>query len=121
MKFLAKHISFEEVDGASVFALGDKPGLAGEEQPDIYVIIQFGDEDDQDRALGLTGLYVETSRGEPDGYGKLGRIDYDGRAVSIFLPDGTCAIDAIIDTDMMTNEAISNAVRQCNRANETRL
>ena len=120
MQFTAKHISFQEIEDAFVFALGDKPGLAGEEQPDVYVIIQFGDEEDQDRTLGLTGLHIETSHGESDGYGKVRHIAYDGRTVSISLTDSTCAIEAIVDTEMMSNDAIDEAVRQCNRANETR-
>lgn len=120
MNFIAKHISFQEIDDAFVFALGNKPGLAGEEQPDVYVIIQFGDEEDQDRSRGLTGLYIETSHGEVDGYGKIRHVAYDGQTVSIIATDGTCLIEAVVDTDMMTKEAIDEAVGQCNRANATR-
>ncbi|MFZ1742542.1 MAG: hypothetical protein WAT93_06785 [Pontixanthobacter sp.] len=120
MKFIAKHISFQEIDGAFVFALGDKPGCPGEEQPEVYALIQFGDEGEQDRSLGLTGLYIETSRGAHDGYGKVRQIAYDGQTVSIIATDGTCLIEAIVDTDMMTKESIDEAVSQCNHANATR-
>jgi hypothetical protein len=70
MRFIARHISFQEIDGVRIFALGDKAGLPNEEQPEAFVILQFGDEADQDRALGLTGLHIETSAREPHGYGK---------------------------------------------------
>jgi hypothetical protein len=42
MKFIAKHISFQEIDGAFVFALGDKSVCPGEEQPEVYALIQLG-------------------------------------------------------------------------------
>lgn len=120
MRFIAKHISFQTIDGASVFALGDEPGSPGEKQPEVYAIIQFGNEGDQDRELGLPGLHIETSRGIPNGYGQVGSIAYDGRTVSITAMDGTCLVEAIVGTDMMPNEAIVDAVAQCNRANAAR-
>lgn len=119
MKFVAKHISFQQIDGVFNFALGDRSGLPGEEPPDIWVIIQFGEEGDQERALGLTGLHIETSGGEPNGYEKVEHIDYDGRLVSIIGTDGTRVMDASIETDMMAPDAIRDAVSQCNRANAT--
>jgi len=117
VRFRAQHISFEEIDGVFNFALGDKPGLPGEEQPEAYVIIQFGEETDQDRGLGLTGLHIETSDGVLDGYGKVGHITYDGDIVSITGRVGAGRVDAEIATDMMGPDEIREAVEQCNRAN----
>ncbi len=120
MKFTAKHISFQEIDGVFIFALGDRAGLPGEDQPDAYVIIQFGKEDDQDRALGLTGLYIETSEPAHNGYGKIERVAYDGHAVSISGRSGADDVDAVVATDMMTPDSIHVAVDACNRANASR-
>jgi hypothetical protein len=115
MRFRAEYISFEEIDGVFNFALGDKP----EKQPETYVIIQFGEETEQDRSLGLTGLHIETSDGVLEGYGKVGHIAYDGEVVSITGRFGAGRIDAEIVTDMMAPDEISEAVEQCNRANAT--
>ena len=120
MRFRAEHVSFEDVEGAFVFALGDKSGLTGEDQPDAYVIISFGEEGDQDRALGLTGLHIETSDGEPAGYGKVEHIAFDGNTVSIFTGEDGGKIEAAVATDMMTPDAIHAAVERCNSANATR-
>ena len=120
MNFTAEHVSFGESDGVFMFALGDKSGLSGEDKPHAFVIIQFGAESDQDRALGLTGLHIETSQGELDGYGKVEHIAYDGSTVSIVGRKGVGNIEAAIATDMLTTDAIRAAVEQCNRANATR-
>lgn len=120
MRFTAQHVSFEEIDGVFNFALGDKPGRPGEEMPENFVIISFGEEGEQERRLGLTGLYIETSEGLTDGYGKVEHIAYDGRTVSIIGRKGAADIDAVIATEMMTPDAIRAAVEQCNRANATR-
>lgn len=120
MRFIAKHVSFEDIDGVFNFALGDKPGLPGEELPDKFVIISFGEEGDQERTLGLTGLHIETSEGLTDGYGKVEHIAYDGRTVSIIGRKGAGDIEAVIAAEMMAPDAIRAAVEQCNRANATR-
>ena len=120
MKFAAQHVSFQEADGVFIFALGDKPGRPGEEIPEKSVILQFGGvEGDQERALGLTGLHIETSE-DVHGYGKVEHIAYDGRTVSIIGRKGAVDIEAVIATEMMTPDAIRAAVEQCNQANATR-
>jgi hypothetical protein len=123
MKFAARHISFrelEEVPGVWLFSLGDLPGLPGEDMPETFVILQFGNEDDQDRALGLTGLHLEVSEDPRTGYGQVERIDYDREMVSIIGREGRDDVHASVATDMMTPEAIRAAVERCNLANATR-
>ena len=120
MKFVARHISFQELEnvpGGWMFALGDLPGLPGEDMPETYVMIQFGDEDEQDRRLGMTGLHIETSDGELEGYGKVAHIAYDGETVSITGRYGAGRIEARIATDMMTPGEIYLAIQKCNGAN----
>ncbi|MEG3147040.1 hypothetical protein U1839_20505 [Sphingomonas sp. RT2P30] len=119
MRFVARHVSFEEVDGAQVFAAGDGSDAGGDGQPGSYVILSFGDEDDQDRALGLTGLYVESSNGVL-GYGKIERVEWDGKTVSIIGRNSIESIQALIETDMMLPDAIRTAVDECNLANTRR-
>jgi hypothetical protein len=116
VRFVARHVSLEETDGVTVFALGDQPGHSPETQPVDYVILSFGEEDDQDRALRLTGLYIECSEPEPCGYRLVRGVDFDGRTVSIRCVGGR-EIHAMIDTDMMSEDAIRAAVEQCNIAN----
>lgn len=116
MKFAARHVSFEQIDGASVFALGEMGGLAGEAKQESYVVLQFGGEDDQDRGLGLTGLHLESSQIGLGGYGLVDNITYDGRVVSIHCSEGR-DIHAEIESEMMTETDIGMAVEQCNQAN----
>ena len=119
MKFVAQHISFEQVDRVFNFALGDRPGLPDEDLPEVFVILSFGEEGDQERELGLTGLHIETSDGD-QGYGKVEHIAYDGHVVSIARGNHANAIEATVATDMMTPDEIRAAVNECNRANATR-
>ena len=120
MRFVARHVSFLDLDGVRIFALGDKPVQPGEAPPDVYVVVQFGNEGDQERTLGLTGLHIETSRGSPDGYGCVEHITYDGQTVRIIGRDSVVNVEAEIGTDMMTTDEIREAVDQCNQANNTR-
>ena len=116
MRFVARHVSLTQIEGATVFALGDQLGRSGESPPQSYAILQFGEEDDQDRALGLTGLHIESSQDGPRGYGAVEGIDFDGRTVSIRCGQGR-EIHATIETDMMNEDAIRAAVELCNLAN----
>ena len=116
MKFTASHISFTKAEDAWVFAFSDR----AESADGTNVLLSYSDEDDQDRALGLTGLFVETSWAQLRGYGLVERLAYDGSVLSIMGRNGLEDIQASIETDMMTRGAIEAATNSCNRANATR-
>lgn len=119
MKFRAEHISFLETDAGFRFTLGEKPGLPGDSQQEAYVILQFGLETEAEISHGLHGLHIHTSNGKLEGYGMVERIAYDGKRISITGVHLRDQIEAEIATDMMSDDAITSAVWQCNQVNGT--
>ena len=114
MRFDARHLSFQRVDEAWVFALGDQEG--SQTQPDAFVILSFGHEDEQDRALRLVGLHLETSDPALAGYERVRQLGYDGHDVVVSTHDSG-EVRMRVATDVMTPAAIRDAVQRCNDAN----
>ncbi|MCR2834080.1 hypothetical protein [Parerythrobacter lacustris] len=113
MKFVAEHLSFEQIDDVWTFALGDRHP----QQPDVWVILTFGDEQVQDVAQGMTGLYIETSTGG-SGYGYVECLQFEETTLLIQLCDDYETICVFVPA---RHAAIAqNAVEACNAANATR-
>jgi hypothetical protein len=117
VKFTALHVSLSMVEDGWVFALADSADGAGPR----HVLLSFSDEeDDQDRALGLTGLFLATNWDGPRGYGFVESVDYDGDVVTVQGRNGIEDLEIAIATDMLSKDELNLAVQRCNQANATK-
>lgn len=116
MRFSALHVSFSKIEDGWVFALADSSDGTGP----IHVLISFGEESEQDRALNLTGLYLAPSWSKTGGYGFVERLAFDGETLTIFghLAQPDIVVD--IATQMLSQDEILDVVERCNRANATK-
>lgn len=72
-------VAFGEVEGGS----------------DRYIVIQLVKlADDQDRRLGLDGLYLEVNGQAQAGYEAIDRMEIEGRAIRIFVRAGTLGLNS---------------------------
>jgi len=120
MNFVARHISFQEVAGTMVLALADREVSGVDASTTHHVILSYSDEEDQDRALGLTGLHIETNWDGFEGYGHIESLTFDGRLLCVAGRNGIGDILVEIAAESMMPEEIHSAVDLCNRANRTR-
>jgi hypothetical protein len=115
VRFVASHVSFSKIEDGWVFALADS------EDGSTHVLVSFAEqEDEQDRALNLTGLFVAPSWTAKRGYGFVDRVEFDGERVTILGCNGHEDVVVEIATQMMPPEEISRVVDLCNQANVTR-
>jgi len=114
VSFTARHVSFEEIEGASVFALADEAGVA---EPARAVIIQFGEEEEQDRALGMTGLHIELIPEGIQGYGLVDGIAGEGNRLTITFSGGRAPL--VVECDPAASEGmdIASIIALLNKAN----
>ena len=116
MRFVAAHISFSRVEDGWVLALADSVDGTGP----THILVSFGKEGEQDRALGLTGLFVATSWSGERGYGFIERLDFDGAMLTILGCNGHEDVIVEIATQTMSQDEISEVVDLCNQANATK-
>ncbi len=116
MKFVASHISFSSVEDGWVLALADSVDGAGP----IHIQVSYGQEDEQDRAFGLTGLFVATSWGSKRGYGLVEKLTLNEETLTVHGKNGHEDILVVIGTKMMPRNEILNAIEHCNIANASK-
>lgn len=116
MRFTAEHISHSKVEDGWVLALADSLDGTGP----THLLLSYGEEGDQDRALGLTGLFVSSTWSSVRGYGFIERVAFQDGVVSVIGRNGQEDAEIVIATDMMPVNEIEAAVARCNHANQTR-
>ena len=112
MRFIAEHVSFQETDDVWTFALGDN----AVDQPDNWIILTFGDEEEQDCQLGLTGLYLQTSDGL-QGYGLVKQLTMLSQSLLIELIEEAKTI--VLEIPAQHLETAKTAAEACELANST--
>ncbi len=98
MKFAAEHISHSLVEDGWVLALADSADGAGQ----THILLSYGEEDEQERSLGLTGLFISSTWSNLRGYGFVERLTYDGQTLSIIGCNGHEDVRVLIATNMMS-------------------
>jgi hypothetical protein len=117
VRFTALHVSLSMVEDGWVFALADRADGDGPR----HVLLSFSEnEDDQDRTLGLTGLFLATNWDGPRGYGLVESVSYDGDIVTVQGRSGAEDLEITIATDMLSKDELNLAVQRCNKANATK-
>ncbi len=117
MRFNASHASFSEVEDGWVLALADSADGTGP----YHILLSFASkEDDQDRALGLTSIFVAPNWTTARGYGLVERIDVDGEKLTVVGTGEFETVEIAIATDMMASADLKSAVARCNSANLSR-
>ncbi|MDR6831743.1 MULTISPECIES: hypothetical protein [unclassified Sphingopyxis] len=116
MQFVASHISFSSVEDGWVLALADSVDGGGS----TNILISFGEEGEQDRALGLTGLFVATNGDTKRGYGLVEKLTFDGEVLTVHGRNGYQNVCVVIGTEMMSANEILDVVERCNAANASK-
>jgi hypothetical protein len=116
VRFTALHTSFSEVEDGWVLALSEtEDGTSGS-----HILLSFGDEGEQDRLLGLTGLFVADNWSGMRGYSLIEDLEFDGETIHVRGSNGYPDVQVEVANGTLSILEISLAVRRCKDANQSR-